>query len=194
MIPIQLQKISFLLVLLLSVATYAYSETQYAEAQEPRDEGALQDAEPKPRWAVFDSLSREVGTLLGFSESGDSATIGFEFDGLNFLLEVNKDRIVGNTGGVFFESDDCSGTPLIIYKSTMAPLVAVAPPGSTVYLLVDDPRNPVSLTARSTLDPSSGECEKIKVEGLKLATARAILNLDRVFTPPFTIRLTRVPK
>lgn len=195
--PIKLKKLSFLLALLLPfvcLTTYAYYEAQYAVAQELREEGALQDTESKPRWAVFDSLSREVGTLIGFSAGDDSATVGFEFDGINFLLEVHKDRIVGNTGGVFFESENCSGTPLIIYRSTMAPLVAVAPPGSTVYLLVDDSRNPLSITAHSTFNPSSGECESIKVEGLKLATSKAILNLDRVFTPPFSIRLTQLPK
>lgn len=139
-------------------------------------------------WSVFDSNSNVVGDLISLNGIGDSAVVGFDIDGISFMVEVDSTRFIGSTAGVFFESDNCSGIPLIIFKDLLSPLVAVAPPGNTVYIQLTESKLPIDAVAASRRNSESGDCEKINVEGLVLAPSRPVINLDDLYTTPFSLR------
>ncbi len=146
------------------------------------------EASSSSRWVLLDAHDLEVGTLISVTRGTQTAVVGFDLLGANFVLEATKDRFLGNTGGLFFELPDCTGTPLIIYKDSVAPLVSVAPPGNSVYIAEAD-SEPISVLVRSTLNTKSGRCENKLIEGLELVRAKRLLNLNRFYTPPFTVRL-----
>jgi len=144
--------------------------------------------EPTKVWSVFDSNSNVVGELISLNGIGDSAVVGFDIDGISFMVEVDSVRFIGSTAGVFFESDNCTGIPLIIFKDLLSPLVAVAPPGNTVYIQLTESKLPIDVVAASRRNSESGDCEKINVEGLVLAPSRPVINLSDLYTPPFSLR------
>ena len=170
-------------VLLLIVASLFALNTQAVFAQNSQD-----NTEPEEKWAVVDADSRVVGELLGLSGSGDSAFVGLKFFGIEFVIEVSKTEFFGNTGGVFFESNNCTGRALIIHKKTLSPLVAVAPPLNTLYIAVDSEDEPLQVRTGSTFD-ENGICENLSVSGLEFNVARNVVNLTREFTPPFSLKL-----
>lgn len=181
-----------LVLILLCIAAVAAASVPGVSFAQDDDDDNIAPVAPSDlnghKWAVVDSHSLVVGELVGVSGTGDSAVVGLKFFGIEFVVEIDSGRFFGNTGGVFYESDDCVGRILIIAKETLAPLVAVSPPGNTVYVAADSEDPPLDVSVGSTLN-EQGECEKLSVSGLELRIARNIVNLDRAFTPPFSLQL-----
>lgn len=163
-----------------------------------------QQAKVKPvgRVVIVDSKGKTVGSILG--------GVGFNIKviggvppnlGIRFvvLLEVDeqvvpvavfRDRFSGG-GGLFFESENCLGTPWLITNTSpneppnLLPQVAIGPPGQTLY--VETPgASPQSVTTKSLLVGFS-TCSNQTFQ-LSLLPAQALVNLETVFTPPFSLR------
>ncbi len=192
--------LKFLLLALCSIAVLVFELLSVSYAQESSFLGSAITSqisagssstrtETPPRWAVFDSLSQQVGTLVGFRDNGVAAVVGMELLGESFLVGVRSDRFVGNTGGVYFESDNCTGSPLIIFRKTLSPLIAIGPPGNMVYIAAGDTEAPLEVVTGSTLNTETVGCKKVKVSGLKFVRARPLFDLFRIFVPPFTLQL-----
>ncbi|MEE9251807.1 MAG: hypothetical protein V3U74_00415 [Thermodesulfobacteriota bacterium] len=160
--------------------------TTVAKAQDTTD---LKEVE---QWSVLDSNSNTVGDFIGLRGVGDSALVGFDVDGIQFVVEVGDEGFIGNTGGVFFRSTNCTGTPFIIHKKTLSALVAVAPPGSSVYIQVNPEQEPLDMITGSTFKSEAEGCERQSVEGLELTTAVAVVDLAKIFKPPFTLKLIKI--
>ena len=143
--------------------------------------------------SVYDSTDKKVGETVSVSDFPVGVTVAIEANGYRFSVYVLRDRFSPSYhryDGVFFESTDCTGTPLMLVGDLISwlwPLTAFAAPGSTVYI-VDPATNPPEGFAvlRSRLLPR----ETCKPENSNAWVAPAVstgLDLDAEFTPPFRL-------
>jgi hypothetical protein len=122
-------------------------------------------------------------------------------DGLSFLVTASQDRLdVRKKTKLFYESDDCTGSPWAVKKPEASHWhsAAIAPPGRTVYLDEADAQGQL-VRILSLLDEATGAC----VEDLSpflnstgnatelmiddMVPAFPIVDLDADFNPPFHI-------
>ncbi len=152
---------------------------------------------------VFDARGKRVGEVMAAGVTSlASVMVPLRAQGYVFALEVFPDRfssfgLIGTQNEfVFFEKENCLGNPFLSvpFGSFMLPVVAVAPPGSTVYLA--DPEGvPRTVPVKSRLSASTatnpgGICENL---GGGFFVGRGVLalplvDLDEHFTPPFRVR------
>ncbi|HEV8717356.1 MAG TPA: hypothetical protein VGX03_31615 [Candidatus Binatia bacterium] len=164
---------------------------------------------------VVDARGKKVGKVFGVTGSflvrrffgvvpaPSGVLVAFQVKGHPpFMVGVVADRFIGNSP-VVFASTDCSGTPFLPDSTpilvgadlssdavgtgdALLPPVAVASPGQTVYL--PDPVAPSqrivegSLLINGTCSPVSGSSPT------DVHPALALIDLERVFTPPFRLR------
>jgi hypothetical protein len=135
-------------------------------------------------------------------EGGAGVLVAFQVTGHPpFMVEVTPTHVTGSAF-LYFVSSDCTGTPFLPGQSpllvgadlsgysltggSLLPPVAVASPGQTVY--APDPAAPVqSIVAGSIL--IEGMCTPLSgSSATEVRPALSLIDLERFFTPPFSIR------
>ena len=168
-------------VILASFAFLFSTSTAYTQTIEPVDE-----------LRVFDANGNEVGKVLTI-EGLEFPLVAFRLDGHLVVLAVLRDSLEGGDF-LFFESTGCSGTPFLLIRNPDAierlARAATVPPGTTVW--VRDPDGAIqTVTVRSQLVPSrfTPSCQNIGPNTTQAVPALGpLVNLDEVFTPPFSVR------
>jgi hypothetical protein len=161
---------------------------------------------PTQQLIVYDTEGKKVGIVNGaqFIYSQFLPVVPFKVDGVAFMLNVFRDGFEG-FGTVVWESNDCSGTPLITLDSpgfvdpaSSFTTVAVGLPGSTVYV-ENGPARTITVRSFSTspvpgLDkrfPQPAQCVTsnfVPPWTMVSVPARALIDMNAHFTPPFTVR------
>lgn len=139
--------------------------------------------------SLFDSTGTYVGSAIGI-EDVVTPILAFNIDGTIFALRVFRDRLGRTRRASPSPSSpaDCTGTPHVTQavrsiSPTLMPSVAVAAPGNTVYA----PTGPAQeVVVGSTLD-RSGVCG-LGSGTVSAAPAAALINLNTLVTPPFSVR------
>jgi hypothetical protein len=93
------------------------------------------------RLSIVDAGEKTVGDVIAFMPVDQPAQTAFNINSHSFFLYVFPTRFAGTTPLVYFTELNCSGTPILPASATLGeqvptllPRVAVAKPGSTVYL------------------------------------------------------------
>jgi len=159
---------------------------------------------PIEQLAVYDSDGRRVGPVAGGEDAigGFEPLVSFNVEGVPFMLFVFRDGLASNTN-VVWESTDCSGEPFISLEighsaPSSLPIVAVAVPGSTVYVengtaltvtLRSLSTGPLNLPANTPpFPPTCFPVEPNPVVKLRAVPARPLIDMSTNFKPPFTVR------
>jgi hypothetical protein len=147
---------------------------------------------------VVDANNKSVGQVI--AQDDNLPVVYFKINGRSVLLTVGRRAMGGaiDVGGVAFASPDCSGQGFLLEEGPeeeeiFSP-VAVVAPGNTVYLPVSG-RRAQPFTWRSTLpgrlrNSSGAECIRQPPFESSGVPAQAVVNLNRVFTPPFRVLVT----
>ena len=135
---------------------------------------------------VFDADGVKVGRVFGDPEF---PTVVLEVDGRWFALQVRRSQ-AQSSFSLLFETADCASTPAYMdpQGDRLVQMPALGLPGTTVYL--PDLTAPIqTVTVRSFRDFGE-ECRNFSPTPLTLplVPAVAIIDLDTVFTPPFSVR------
>jgi hypothetical protein len=144
---------------------------------------------------VVDAHGVKVGDLF----SGDTINgfLAFEVDQQPFVLRVSPQGLAGAFTTVVFNSNNCSGPPLIFRRDEttfpaaflLYPANAIDGPGRTLYL--EDPAaDPFVLQtfSGSQLDVD-GTCRPASTTDPSVfVPVQPIIDLDTLFTPPFSVR------
>jgi hypothetical protein len=140
---------------------------------------------------VVDSLGTQIGNVFGLTFDGSQhvlANVVLQKDGRMVALIVYPDHFEGTGPSLSFQSTDCTGTALFDGAfNTMILPGTIEGPGNTVYV-PDTSTPPQSLTANSLLQ--LGTCYSAPGGfGLLLAIpAVPLVNLDTLYTPPFSLK------
>ena len=143
------------------------------------------------RIVILDAESRTVGDVASLAGPA-GATAALDVDGQLLLLQVTRERFIGNADtSILYESPDCSGPayvepgPISFGPSLTA--VVVAPPGATAY--VGDPGGPlVQIMWRSWRNRNSEECNpQAPAANVEALPVTPLINLSEFFTPPFSL-------
>lgn len=137
--------------------------------------------------AVYDATGKKVGDITDL-DTGTAAVL-FQLNQYRLLLYVISDGNFFYSGNIylFFESSDCTGTPLVPSQAPnrFVPSVTIADPGQTLYIA--DPQGlPQFVNYHSTIIPG-GPCTTTN-NGATLVPALALGDLSTLFTPPFSVR------
>jgi len=144
-----------------------------------------------PRLTAVDANSREMGPVISIDTvQGNSPWIALSVGDFNFALELlRRDAradFYGGTTAVSFDGSDCTGTPFVRQQNTAMPLVAVGPPGNTVYRAI--PGAPLgNPTVRSSFFVG-GACTNHIPFAVPAFPGEQVVELDTLFTPPFSVR------
>jgi hypothetical protein len=175
----------FILIVVLAIATQAFSGT------------ATKDS------VVVDSLGKELGLVVGFDDSLRWPVIRMTINKFTFFIrvitigdDINHDfgfsagtHPDGSADSLYFESNDCTGTPYLISNNPtrVTPLIAISAPGNTVYRS-EGPE--ISITIDSILRGRQElTCDVDQIpQVIPAFRAIPVANLDTLFTPPFTIK------
>jgi hypothetical protein len=149
--------------------------------------------------AVYDANGNRVGRVIGITELQNRAFVVFHIGMHKFLLWVNEIQLSGEfetstQNSIFFETPDCTGPPFAIAVSSFRlPRVVVASPGNTLYV-TDSVTPPQPMTFRSFLPGAAGDApgpcgqEAGPIVINSAVPAIPLLDLNTVFTPPFSVR------
>ena len=136
--------------------------------------------------AIYDANDKKVGDVI--STTATTAIVVLQLAEHLLALSVDKNGIYGSSSGFpRFESINCSGPPLvdIPFTHSIFPFVTVTgPPGRTIYL-PDAEALPQQFRYRSQLNPAGCVPANDLLTGVP---ATALLDLDTLFTPPFTVQ------
>jgi hypothetical protein len=136
---------------------------------------------------VVDAHGTKVGKLLTVSPNG--GILAFEVDRQPFLLDLFQQNLSG-TSAVWYDSSDCSGPPLLATSlNPLFPSSGVSAPGHTLYLPEPD-AEPVTINPFSGSQVAGdGTCARSSVlTPILFIPAQPIIDLDTLFTPPFSVR------
>ncbi len=161
---------------------------------------------PTQQLTVYDSEGKKVGIVTGTHHVASRLVpvIPFEVGGVAFMLFVFREGFEG-FGTVVWESNDCSGTPLIRINSpglldpeSSLATVAVGLPGTTVYVENGPPRTITAgsfstspVPGRDSRFPHPSECVASNFAlpwRMVSVPARPSIDLNGEFKPPFTVR------
>lgn len=152
---------------------------------------------PLSRLTVVDANNKVVADAIGVRVGeGITAAVAFDINGQTLVFRVTTDALIGSTGSgsgyVFFESIDCTGSPLVSggdFPIDLAPRTTVRGPGQTVYVPTDANEVPTLLTTRSSRPPvGTNGYPCVQSEGSSLLIhATALLDFESLFTPPFRL-------
>ena len=103
-------------------------------------------------------------------------------------VNVDRDRFYGGT--LYFQSENCTGTPwfrvpLSEGRPSLLPRVAVGPPGQTLYIETPGAASQ-EIPVNSKMDEDLS-CPSW-VTTIPAIPGQALVNLLTVFTPPFSLR------
>jgi hypothetical protein len=161
---------------------------------------------PLDGFEVVDAEDRVVGvaypagTLPTWSSNEERfdiniAVVPFEVGDILVLLQFYYQRLTGTAPPVF-ASRNCLGPPLILPRYNPG-TTFVAPPGHTVY--IPDTTVPLLVRPMESMLLPDGQCDgSISHPSVSVHPAVPLVNLDRLFTPPFRLRgrplVTREPR
>lgn len=136
---------------------------------------------------VVDASGVVVGQSIGISFGDPIVTMSL--DGYVFPIEVRQDRLRSDGQGsvVWFESADCSEGPRLGQPSTNKVFSHYTLGGSAVYVLQDINAEGEEIPHSSWLD-DDGDCHPLNgSRSLISKPAKILVDLDDLFTPPFSI-------
>ena len=99
-------------------------------------------AAPDPKFkaqtvVLVDANGAEIGPVMDIGESA-IVHVPVMVSGVRALLVANSSGVFatvgGNGSGLFFQSADCSGTPIVAISDMMSPSTTIAEPGQTLYV------------------------------------------------------------
>ena len=158
-----------------------------AKAQSPQP-----TLQPIERLTVVDAQGKTVGPIVGLDMNPQlddfNTWVAFRFNQVVAVINVSKSGFNSPfQPAVYFQSVDCSGTPYIDNRVAigMTPVVAVAFPGSTLY--VANGSVPLTITAQSA-SQAPGTCEAVPGAQPEVLPATKGPDLSAHFTPPFSLR------
>jgi hypothetical protein len=147
---------------------------------------------------VVDAHGTKVGELFDVSgQFGGSGLIVFEVDRRLVVLGVDAQGFIGGGPAVVFQSATCSGPPFIFMLDDQLSILprslfaarAIGGPGRTLYLehpeaipFVLDTFSGSRLTPEGTCPPV------VRGDTVTLIQAQPVVDLDTLFTPPFSVR------
>lgn len=152
-----------------------------------REPFVLVDANGKTLGPILDPIG-PVPPPVGPSDAGSHIVqVPFRVGDRRILLDVHR-LGYGKSGGLYFESSDCTGQPYLRTQTEALLTPAfVRPPRNTLYV----PDGPyVYVTARSHIEPSTLEgerCNALSPLYDPFRVARPVVDLDDLFTPPFRV-------
>ena len=137
---------------------------------------------------VVDASGKTVGGVIAADKT--EVTVAFQIGEQFVLIPLKNDGFV--IGTLNYQTSDCSGTAFLDSPSTGAPFPnsAVAPPGKTLYL-PDPNAAPETVVVKSIFftfesfigcDTEGGGQVSLEIP------AKAVVDLNTLFTPPFTVR------
>ena len=139
--------------------------------------------------AVFDANGLRVGNVMDINMDGSYVVVPFHIDSHGIFLKVTRTtlNILPSVFPVIFTSEDCTGQAYFIGGLFTIPLsrVALQPPGHTVYFAENDAPS-IPVTYHSTY--TDGLCRSTGAIDSDAVPALTLINLDTVFTPPFSVR------
>ena len=155
------------------------------------------DAQKRPQRTnveVVDAHGSIVGKVVGISRGEESILLAHVAVSINqqvFVLSARRDRLHGPDAHatVHFESNDCSGTPYLndslFNPLSLIPYVAVTAPGSTLSVAQGTVQTIAAMSSISV----GGACNSFSTPSVMQAVPGTVLvDLDTLFTPPFTLR------
>jgi len=139
---------------------------------------------PVGQVALVDSTGKIVGHVLG--GLGWGTTVLLKIDERLVAVNVRKDGY--QQGTLYFDLPNCLGIPWLPFVSPLSSFLTVAsigPPGNTVYV----PQQGVpSAHVRIQSWLRSDGCSPFFNETIHVTPTESLINLDTVFTPPFSVR------
>ena len=146
-------------------------------------------------YAVFDANNKRIGRAVG--TTGDVPKVAMKVNSQFFILSVEK-QLFGGREFIYFESDDCTGPPLMELppatpqegsQSPFPTIVGVCgengEPGNVVYT-PNLSEVASSITTHSVAFTSSG-CSEWEATN-NLVSALKVVDMDNFFIPPFTVK------
>lgn len=137
---------------------------------------------------VVDSTGAVVGYMAGLMFDGPQRVLPnviLQWNGRAIGLLVTPNGLEASGGSLSYESPDCSGTPLLESLPTLILPATIEAPGSTVY--VPDPSAaPRTVVAQSLI--YQGQCFPWASYLQAAVPAIAVVDLERTFTPPFSLK------
>lgn len=145
---------------------------------------------------VVDTDDQKVGPVISLYkvdiQPAFIAAVVFEVDKQPFVVSVLATRFLsGSTEGPFFQSSDCSGTPLVRRDTqSIITMAVISAPGSTAYVAEPDATPFTVINFEGTRLRQGVGCEPAIVQNATTTflAARAVVDLDTLFTPPFSVR------
>lgn len=148
---------------------------------------------------VVDANGVLVGNVIGAATPVNplqSVVIAYKRDKRTVVvLQVFRDHFEGNVPALLFLSPNCTGTPFLPTADqvqTLTSVVAIAPPGSTVYL-AEPQATSQTITVGSELGRDGSCTTPAEAAGgstpqMTVVPAFPSVDLNTLFTPPFSLR------
>ena len=145
---------------------------------------------------VFDANGKKLGVVIEQSSENAEVLVKHD-DGTKFIVDVGNNWIQSEADGQLFESDDCSGTPLIETDEILNPRAFISSDGTVFIRDADAPSQTVLVRSELRafeLENDHNQPEECRIfnapEDLEVVPWVAIpsLNILEDFTPPFTAR------
>jgi hypothetical protein len=156
-----------------------------------------QKLKPLNRLRIVDANGKLVTTVGPDWRDGEWAAAHFKFGQYPpFMLRVTPQRFLGTAPGnvVIFELAQCSGEPFVFSPPSWPPQFLrptfVAPPGRTVYVpdLEDTPHTEYAGSLWNTDTETCIDVPPDRNDYSDAVKAIPLIDLDTVFTPPFSVR------
>jgi len=143
------------------------------------------EAESDRTFIFVDAVGTLVGDVIELGNGGGEVLIDREGFPL-FRLLINRDRIPGNGGRLYFESSDCSGTPFMSQITFPLPLSFVddLDPSFPVHI-PDLAATPISMTSGSARDTDDGCISDVRTD--MRVPAIPVFAWGDEFTPRFRV-------
>lgn len=141
---------------------------------------------------VIDAQGRKVGDVIDIVDQ--LPLVVYRFNDQFITIAAAENGLIGNTI-LLYSSNDCSGPPFLPDSSAqffgvltpLLPPVAVAPPGSTVYL--STPGASSQMIAAGSGQAEVGDCQVLpEQQTVPVFEAQPVLDLDTLFTSPFRLQ------
>ena len=108
-----------------------------------------------------------------------------------FILRVSPRGITSGNGVPLYASGNCSGQPMVsdtIVTNSLIEPAAVSAPGHTIYVSEPDAEPQRFTPFVGTQLAQDGTCQPANFDNISLLPARAVVDFDTLFTPPFSVR------
>jgi hypothetical protein len=137
---------------------------------------------------LVDANGVVMGPVISYDHSDPKIVFPLNAGGGRVLIRVFPQQY-DETDSVYYQTNDCTGTPLIPYSTgdiEFSTPYAIGAPGKTLYVAVLS-KPVVSRTASSR--GAVGACSTTSLTR-QFAIARATSDLATIFTPPFRVRFS----